>query len=440
MSKIWKKKNNNPSLSEIFSSIHIPKKGGFWKKFFAFIGPGFLISVGYMDPGNWATDIAGGSKFGYTLLSVILISNFFAIIFQYLSLKLGIVCERDLAQACRDHYNPIINFILWILCEIAISACDLAEIIGSVLALKLLLNIPMIWGLFITTADILIILFFQYKGFRYVEYGVAILILIILSCFFIEIITSNPEITSILKGFIPNVDIVKNPKSFYISVGILGATVMPHNLYLHSSIIQTRNFPRTEKGKKMAIKYGTIDCIFSLFLAFLINSSILILSSATFHKFGYTNISDITDAHKLLNPILGYGFSSILFSIALLASGQNSTLTGTLAGQIVMEGFLNIQLKPWIRRIITRSIAIIPATIIIFIYGEKGTTELLIVSQIILSIQLIFAIIPLINFTGDVKKMGKFVNNFYLKIISWIIAFILIIMNLFLLYDIFKSI
>ncbi|AGD98224.1 Mn2 /Fe2 transporter, NRAMP family [Blattabacterium sp. (Blatta orientalis) str. Tarazona] len=433
--KGWRKENKSPSLSEVFSSVSVPQKQGKWKKLLAFTGPGLLIAVGYMDPGNWATDIAGGAKFGYMLLSVIFISNLFAIILQHLALKLGIVCERDLAQACRDHYPPFISFILWILCEVAIAACDLAEIIGSVLALKLLFGIPITWGVLITAIDVLLILFFQYKGFRYIESVVAALIFTILVCFSFEIISSKPEIIPILKGIIPNPEIIKNSHSFYISIGILGATVMPHNLYLHSSIIQTRNYPRTIEGKKMAIKYATIDSTLSLSLAFFINAAILIISSATFHRSGHTEVADIMDAHKLLTPILGSSLSGIFFALALLASGQNSTLTGTLSGQIVMEGFLHIRLKPWIRRLITRLIAIVPAMIASIIYGEKGTAELLIISQIILSIQLSFAIIPLVNFTGNSDKMGSFVNGPVLKILAWIITVIIVILNLFLLYD-----
>ncbi|WP_113738308.1 Nramp family divalent metal transporter [Blattabacterium clevelandi] len=436
--KGWRKKNKTPSLSEVFSTVYVPKKKGIWKKFFAFTGPGLLIAVGYMDPGNWATDIAGGSKFGYMLLSVIFISNIFAIILQHLSLKLGIVCERDLAQACRDHYPPFISFILWILCEIAIAACDLAEIIGSVLALKLLFGIPITWGVLITTIDVLLILFFQYKGFRYIESVVAVLIFTILICFSFEIISSKPEILPILKGIIPNPEIIQNSHSFYISIGILGATVMPHNLYLHSSIIQTRNYQRTIEGKKMAIKYATIDSTLSLSLAFFINAAILIISAATFHKYGHTEVADIMDAHKLLSPILGSSLSGVFFALALLASGQNSTLTGTLSGQIVMEGFLHIRLKPWVRRLITRLIAIVPAMIASIIYGEKGTAELLIISQIILSIQLSFAIIPLVNFTGDYNKMGLFVNGPFLKILSWLITIIIVLLNLVLLYNTFQ--
>ncbi|XOD67227.1 MAG: Nramp family divalent metal transporter [Flavobacteriales bacterium Tduv] len=435
----WRKENKHPSLSESFSSIPIPKRGGFWKKIFAFTGPGLLIAVGYMDPGNWATDISGGAQFGYTLLSVILISNLFAILLQHLAIKLGVVAERDLAQACRDHYPPALNFILWILCEIAISACDLAEVIGSALALNLLFGLPMAYGVAITALDVLIILFFQYKGFRYIEAVVAALILTISICFGFEIINSQPDILPMLKGLIPKPEIITDSRLLYIAVGILGATVMPHNLYLHSSLIQTRNYPRNMKGKKMAIKYATIDSTWALFLAFFINSAILIVSAATFHKTGYTEVSDITEAYELLTPLIGSTLASSLFAIALLASGQNSTLTGTLSGQIVMEGFINIRLKPWIRRLITRLIAIIPAMAVAIIYGEKGTTDLLVLSQVILSLQLSFAIVPLINFTNDRQKMGSFANGFPLKLLAWTIAIIIITLNVFLLYDILRQ-
>lgn len=431
----WRKENKHHSLSEAFSSIPIPKKGGFWKKFFAFSGPGLLIAVGYMDPGNWATDIAGGAQFGYTLLSVILISNLFAILLQHLAIKLGVVAERDLAQACRDHYSPALNFILWILCEIAIAACDLAEVIGSALALNLLFGLPMAWGVAITALDVLIILFFQYKGFRYIEALVAALIFTISICFGFEIVSSQPDIPSLLKGLIPKPEIITDPRVLYLAIGILGATVMPHNLYLHSSLIQTRNYPRNIKGKKMAIKYATIDSTWSLSLAFFINAAILIVSAETFHKTGYIGVTDITEAHELLSPLMGSTLASVLFAIALLASGQNSTLTGTIAGQIVMEGFLNIRLKPWLRRLITRFIAIVPAMAVVIIYGEKGATELLVISQVILSLQLSFAIVPLINFTNDRQKMGGFANGFYLKCITWTIAIVIITLNVFLLYD-----
>ncbi len=433
--RAWRKESKSKSLSEVFSSIDVPKSGGFWKKLMAFAGPGLMVAVGYMDPGNWATDIAGGAQFGYTMLSVILLSNFFAILLQYLALKLGIVAERDLAQACHDHFPKSVSFILWVLCEVAIAACDLAEVIGAALAINLLFHIPLTWGVLITSFDVLIILYFQHKGFRLLESIVASLILIILVCFIFEIIAAHPALIPMLSGLIPKPDIVFNPSMLYIAIGILGATVMPHNLYLHSSIVQTRNYDRDEAGKKMAIKYATIDSTVSLLFAFFINAAILILASATFHKSGHHDVADITVAYKLLDPILGATFASTLFAVALLASGQNSTLTGTLAGQIVMEGFLNIRLKPWIRRLITRAIAIVPAFFVTLLYGEKGIAGLLVLSQVILSMQLSFAVIPLIMFTNDKAKMGIFVNSTSTKVVVWIVAGIILSLNIYLLID-----
>ncbi|SIT00710.1 manganese transport protein [Kaistella chaponensis] len=433
----WRKERSSNSLPEVFSSVNVPKDAGFWRKLLAFAGPGLMVAVGYMDPGNWATDIAGGAQFGYTLLSVILISNLFAIILQHLSLKLGIVAERDLAQACKDHFNPTTNFILWIFCEIAIAACDLAEVIGSAIALNLLFGIPLTWGVAITIVDVFLILFLQAKGFRVIESIVAGLIVVIFGCFAYEIILSKPDIFPILAGIVPQKEIITNPGMLYIGIGILGATVMPHNLYLHSSIVQTRNYERTPSGKKEAIKFATIDSSVALFLAFFINAAILIVAAATFHMTGNKDVADIHDAHKMLTPILGTTFASIFFAVALLASGQNSTLTGTLAGQIVMEGFLNIRLKPWLRRLITRLIAVIPALIVTILYGEKGTTDLLVLSQVILSMQLSFAVIPLVMFTGSKLKMGEFVNKLWLKILVWVIAGIILILNLHLLFQTF---
>lgn len=434
----WRKERSSNSLPEVFSSVNVPKNAGFWRKLLAFAGPGLMVAVGYMDPGNWATDIAGGAQFGYTLLSVILISNLFAIILQHLSLKLGIVAERDLAQACKDHFNPTTNFILWIFCEIAIAACDLAEVIGSAIALNLLFGIPLTWGVAITIVDVFLILFLQAKGFRVIESIVAGLIVVIFGCFAYEIILSKPDIFPILAGIVPQKEIITNPGMLYIGIGILGATVMPHNLYLHSSIVQTRNYERTPSGKKEAIKFATIDSSVALFLAFFINAAILIVAAATFHMTGNKDVADIHDAHKMLTPILGTTFASIFFAVALLASGQNSTLTGTLAGQIVMEGFLNIRLKPWLRRLITRLIAVIPALIVTILYGEKGTTDLLVLSQVILSMQLSFAVIPLVMFTGSKLKMGEFVNKLWLKILVWVIAGIILILNLYLLFQTFS--
>lgn len=435
--KAWRTPKTENSLPEVFSSIHVPSNASFWRKLLAFSGPGLMVAVGYMDPGNWATDIAGGAQFGYTLLSVVLISNIFAIILQHLSLKLGIVAERDLAQACRDHYHPITNFVLWILCEIAIAACDLAEVIGSAIALNLLFGIPITWGVVITAIDVLVILYLQQKGFRWLERLVGGLIVLIFLCFLYEIIISKPEIFPILNGLIPQKEIVTNPSMLYIAIGILGATVMPHNLYLHSSIVQTRNYPRNTEGKKMAIKFATIDSSISLLLAFFINAAILIVAAATFHTTGYQDVADIHNAHRLLSPLLGTTLASIVFAIALLASGQNSTLTGTLAGQIVMEGFLNIKLKPWLRRLVTRLIAIVPALIVSIMYGEQGTSQLLVLSQVILSMQLSFAVVPLVMFTNSKLKMGEFANKPFLKYLVGVITFVIIVLNLYLLFESF---
>lgn len=433
--KAWRKESTSKSLAEVFSSVHVPKNGSFWKKLMAFAGPGLMVAVGYMDPGNWATDIAGGAQFGYTMLSVILISNFFAIILQYLALKLGIATERDLAQACHDNYPRSVSFILWVLCEVAIAACDLAEVIGAALALNLLFGIPLTIGVLITAFDILIILYFQHKGFRLIESIVASLIFVILLCFGYEIVVSRPAIMPLLSGLLPKAEIVYNPSMLYIAIGILGATVMPHNLYLHSSIVQTRNYERNDEGKKMAIRFATIDSTISLLFAFFINAAILIVAAATFHTSGHHEVADITVAYKLLDPLLGATAASTLFAVALLASGQNSTLTGTLAGQIVMEGFLNIRLKPWVRRLITRAVAIVPAFIVTFMYGEKGIASLLVLSQVILSMQLSFAVVPLVLFTNDRHKMGQFVNSVALKSVVWIIAGIILSLNLYLLYS-----
>lgn len=433
----WRKEKSSNSLHEVFASVNIPKDGNFKKKLLAYMGPGLLVAVGYMDPGNWATDIAGGAQFGYTLLSVILISNLFALLLQHLSVKLGVVAERDLAQACKDHFHPAVNFVLWIFCEIAIAACDLAEVIGSAIALNLLFGIPLSWGVVITIIDVFLILFLQSRGFRYIESIVGGLILIIFIAFFYEIYLSQPEIMPLLEGLIPKKEIITNPSMLYIAIGILGATVMPHNLYLHSSIVQTRNYPRTTEGKKEALKFASIDSSLSLMLAFVINAAILIIAASTFHTSGNKDVADINDAYMLLSPLLGTTLASIFFGVALLASGQNSTLTGTLAGQIVMEGFLNIRLKPWVRRLITRTIAIIPALIISIIYGEKGTADLLVFSQVILSMQLSFAVVPLVMFTNSKAKMGQFANRMWLKILAIIISAIIIFLNLYLLKETF---
>ncbi len=417
----------------------MPHSAGFFRKLLAFAGPGFLVAVGYMDPGNWATDLAGGSKYNFALLSVIMISNLMAILLQALSLKLGIVTGRDLAQACRDHYSKPVSFVLWVICELAIAACDLAEIIGSAIALNLLFGIPLIVGVCLTALDVLLILFLQNKGFRYIEALVIGLIAVIGGCFAWELIASRPDLLGIAKGFIPTTQIVTDPGMLFIAIGILGATVMPHNLYLHSSVVQTRRYELTSPGKREAIKFATIESTLALMFALFINAAILIVSAATFYTRGRNDIAEIQDAYQLLTPMLGVTGASTIFALALLASGQNSTLTGTLAGQIVMEGFLNIRIRPWLRRLITRGIAIIPAVIVTVIYGEKGTTDLLVLSQVILSMQLSFAVFPLVMFTSDKLKMGEFVNGLTIKILAWVIAVVIAGLNVWLLLQIFRE-
>jgi manganese transport protein len=431
----WRLPRTMPSLPEVFASIRVPQTPSFWRKMLAFAGPGLMVSVGYMDPGNWATDLAGGAQFGYLLLSVVLISNFMAILLQHLSLKLGIATGRDLAQACRDHFSPPVAFMLWILCEIAIAACDLAEVIGSAIALNLLFGIPLLVGVLLTSADVLVVLLLQHRGFRYIESLVAGLILIIGSCFMYELIVSQPAVAAMIGGLLPSSQIVTNPAALYIAIGILGATVMPHNLYLHSSIVQTRAYQRNDAGKTTAIKFATIDSTVALLLAFFINGAILVLAAATFFGTAHADVADIGDAYQLLTPVLGASFASTLFAVALLASGQNSTLTGTLAGQIVMEGFLNIRMRPWMRRLLTRAIAIIPAVIVTALYGERGTGQLLILSQVILSLQLSFAVVPLVMFTSDKLKMGKFVNPRWLTILAWGVTAVIVVLNGYLLFQ-----
>jgi manganese transport protein len=418
-------------------SVNLPKAGNFWRTLGAYIGPGLMVSVGYMDPGNWATDIAGGARFGYTLLSVILISNLFAIVLQHLSLKLGIATGLDLAEACRSHFSKPVVIVLWLLAEVAIAACDLAEVIGSAIALNLLFHIPLSVGVVITTLDVLLILYFQNKGFRVIESIVGGLVGVILLCFLYEIVVSNPDWLAVTKGLIPKPEIVTNPAMLYVAVGILGATVMPHNLYLHSSIVQTRNFERNDEGRRSAIKFATIDSTASLGLAFFINSAILVLSAAAFHQSGNYHIADITDAHRLLDSLLGTQFASVLFAVALLAAGQSATITGTMAGQIVMEGFLDLKVTKWLRQLITRLIAIVPALFVTIYYGEHGTSELLVLSQVVLSLQLSFAVVPLVWFTSQPAKMGIFANSKLLSAISWGITAVIIVLNLYLLISAF---
>jgi manganese transport protein len=392
-----------------------------------------------MDPGNWATDIGGGSKFGYTLLSVIVVSNLMAMLLQALSAKLGIVTGRDLAQACREHYSRRTSFVLWVLCEIAIAACDLAEVLGSAVALKLLFGLPLLAGVIITAFDVLIVLALQGRGFRLIEAFVVTLIATIGACFAYEIFFAQPLWREAAQGLIPRAEILRNREMLYIAIGILGATVMPHTLYLHSSIVQTRAFGASLRDRREAVQFAVLDSTLALGFALFINAAILILGAAAFHTRGLHNVAEIADAYKLLSPVLGASFASTIFACALLASGQNSTLTGTLAGQIVMEGFLDIRLKPWVRRLITRALAIIPAILVIGIAGEGKVTALLILSQVVLSFQLPFAVIPLIQFTGNREKMGKFVNSRLTSVVSWVVAIAILLFNGELLWLIFRG-
>ena len=433
----WRREAGTVSLPEVHGSIAVPRHLPVWRKMWAFAGPGFLVAVGYMDPGNWATDLAGGAKFGYTLLFVVMLSNLMAILLQHLCIKLGIATGRDLAQACRDHYSKPQVWFLWILCELAIAACDLAEVVGSAIGLQLLFGIPLVWGCLITALDVLAVLYLQHKGFRYVEALVVTLILTIGACFAFELYFASPSLPAVVLGFVPSSEILKNQEMLYVSIGILGATVMPHNLYLHSSIVQTRRYEQNYEGRREAIRYATIDSTFALMFALFINGGILVLSAAAFHWSGHQHVAEIQDAYRLLSPMLGVGVASTLFALALLASGQNSTLTGTLAGQIVMEGFLSIRLRPWLRRLITRAIAIIPAVVVIGVFGEGKTTELLVASQVTLSMQLGFAVWPLMRFTGDPAKMGPFVNRFWIKLLGWACAALIITLNVKLLLDTF---
>jgi len=428
-----------PSLPEVHRTIPIAEGASWFRKILAFAGPGYLVAVGYMDPGNWATDIGGGAKFGYALLSVIVISNVMAMILQALSAKLGIVTGRDLAQACREHYSRPTTLALWVLCEIAIAACDLAEVLGSAVALKLLFGLPLLAGVLITAFDVLIVLALQGRGFRLIEAFVVTLIASIGACFAYEIFFAQPLWREAVHGIIPRAAIFRNREMLYIAIGILGATVMPHNLYLHSSIVQTRAFGASIRDRREALRYAVFDSTLALGFALFINAAILVLGAAAFHTRGLHNVAEIADAYKLLSPVLGASFASTLFACALLASGQNSTLTGTLAGQIVMEGFLDIRLKPWARRLITRAIAIIPAVLVIGIAGEGKVTSLLILSQVVLSFQLPFAVIPLIQFTGDRAKMGEFANSRLTSVIGWVVAITILVFNAELLWLTFRA-
>jgi len=431
----WRRAPALPSLGEAHAALFVPsREASVWRKLLAFAGPGFLIAVGYMDPGNWATDLAAGSSYNYTLLSVVMLSNLLAILLQSLALKLGIVTERDLAQACRDHFSRGVSLMLWVICELAIAACDLAEVIGSAIALQLLFHIPLLWGVCITGADVLLILLLQGRGFRYLEALVITLIATVSLVFGIEVVLSRPEWAAVLHWtFVPARQMFIDVPMLYIAIGILGATVMPHNLYLHSSLVQTRRYVRSTEGKREAIRFSNIDSAIALMFAFFVNAAILIVSAAVFYRSGHHEVAEISDAYKLLSPLLGVAGASTLFALALLASGQNSTITGTLAGQVVMEGFLDLRMKPWLRRLITRSLAIIPTVIVTALYGARGTGRLLILSQVILSMQLSFAVFPLVMFTGDKQKMGEFVNPAWLKSLAWSAALVIAALNAWLL-------
>ena len=428
---------NLPSLPEAHRTVPFVSGASWFRKILAFAGPGYLVAVGYMDPGNWATDIQGGSRFGYTLLSVIVVSSLMAMFLQALSAKLGIATGRDLAQACRDHYSRRTSMVLWVLCEIAIAACDLAEVLGSAVALKLLFGLPLLPGVVITALDVLIVLALQGRGFRLIEAFVVTLIATIAACFAYEILFAQPLWREAAQGLIPRAEIFRNREMLYIAIGILGATVMPHNLYLHSSIVQTRAFGISVANRREALRYAVFDSTLALSFALFVNAAILILGAAAFHTRGLHNVAEISDAYKLLSPVLGVSLASTVFACALLASGQNSTLTGTLAGQIVMEGFLNIRLKPWVRRLITRALAITPAVLVIGFAGEGKVTSLIVLSQVILSFQLPFAIVPLIQFTGDRAKMGALVNSRATQITAWVVAGLILFFNGELLWFIF---
>ncbi|KAB7771132.1 Nramp family divalent metal transporter [Xanthomonas maliensis] len=422
-------------LGDHHACIAVPNGGHWWPRLLAFLGPGYMVSVGYMDPGNWATDLAGGAQFGYLLLSVILLSNLMAIVLQSLSARLGIATGLDLAQACRARYRPGLNLALWGLCELAIIACDLAEVIGTAIALKLLFGLPLLWGALITALDVVLVLMLMDRGFRALEAFVIALLLVIFGCFAIQIAMAAPPIATLLAGFVPRTQVVTDPHALYLAIGIIGATVMPHNLYLHSSIVQTRAYPRTDSGRRSALRWAVTDSTVALMFALGINAAILILAAAVFHAQGRTDVQDIEQAHALLAPMLGAGLASTLFAVALLASGINSTITATLAGQIVMEGFLRLRLRPWVRRLLTRGIAIVPVIAVTWWYGDAGTARLLVLSQVVLSMQLPFAVIPLVQFTADRRLMGALVAPPWLVRLAWGIAALIVVLNLKLLWD-----
>jgi len=426
---------NSKSLPESHGTVRVSSSKNFFRKLFSFMGPGYLVAVGYMDPGNWATALTGGAQFGYTLLSICLISNIMAMLLQSQCARLGVATGRDLAQMCRDSYSKPVAFILWVLAELAICATDIAEVIGTAIGLFLLFHIPLEWGVLITGLDVFLVLALQRIGFRWIEAFIISLLMVIFGCFAVQMFLAQPDIGEVAKGFIPTTEIITNPAMLYIALGIIGATVMPHNLYLHSSIVQTRAIESSSVAKKSAIRFATIDSTLALGIALIINTSILILSASTFHMSGLTDIADLTEAHKMITPLLGTSIAATLFAVALLCCGLSSTVTATLAGQIIMEGFINIRIAPWARRMITRGLALIPAMFVTVLYGQEGVGKLLIMSQVVLSLQLPFAVVPLVMFTANKRKMGEFVAPIWLTIITSIIAFILIALNIKMIWD-----
>ena len=432
---------DRPSLPEVNASVLVPQQGSFLRKLFAFMGPGYMVSVGYMDPGNWATDIAGGARFGYTLLFVIMLSNLMAILLQALAVRLGIATGRDLAQACRAYYPRPVNYLLWFACELAIIACDLAEVIGTAIALNLLFGLPLVAGALIAALDAFLVLFLMSRGFRWLEAFIVAMLTVNFVCFGIQIVAASPPVQAVFGSMlIPSREIVTDPAMLYLAIGIIGATVMPHNLYLHSAIVQTRAYPRTDEGKRSAIRFATIDSTVALVLALFVNASILIVAAVAFHDTGHSEVGSIEHAHELLSPLLGLGIASTLFAVALLASGLNSTVTATLAGQIVMEGFLQLRLPSWARRLLTRGLAVIPVVVVTALYGEGGTAELLILSQVILSMQLPFAVVPLVHFASTRGIMGTFAVSRVVSILAWAVALLIVALNVKLLWDTFSGV
>ena len=424
-----------PSLPESHASVAVPSAGSWWRRLLAFTGPGYLISVGYMDPGNWATDIAGGSRFGYILLSVVLLSNLVAVFLQALSARLGIATGLDLAQASRATYTRPVNLLLWLGCEFAIIACDLAEVIGTAIALNLLFGLPLVVGALLTVGDTVLLLWLMGRGFRFLEAFVGALLALIALCFAVQVAMAAPPVATVLAGFVPRAAIVADPAMLYVAIGILGATVMPHNLYLHSSIVQTRAYPRTERGRRDALRWATLDSTLALTLALFVNAGILIVAAAVFHTSGHTEVVEIGQAHAMLAPLLGAGLASVLFAVALLASGLNSTVTATLAGQIVMEGFLDLRLPQWARRLVTRGLAVVPVIAVAAIYGDTGTSELLVLSQVVLALQLPFAMIPLIRFVSDRTRMGTFAISRPVATLAWAVTLLVLGLNAKLVFD-----